>query len=376
MENVQARKEELQGLIDSRQKQLDEGVSLAAKGVIESEITAFESEIAAMETQAEQEAAQQVRIQAQEEKVATITLPFDFNELYGDTTANESIIEVVQIFLRSANDEHNSEIAQLTDAHKEEIRASGEREVQLKRQNDELNLILDNANGAIEVVNEQLAEEKAAHDEVLKMLNETKLRLNDAESKRDAAVRDKEAAESLLAEKQAHIDTLRAEIAVGAKNAINVTNINPSDRLAALVEQSKNAKIKSAQDLALENDVPFRGKVLVDGVVAPPIALEVPTFPNQADNTSHQLDQTGPSPIPADHPEVTFPTDFPVQSGNEVDPGAPSADGPSAEAVTREEFESLRAEMNSKFNIVNDVVSVLAGRTGGIVTEEELQVAV
>jgi chromosome segregation ATPase len=268
--------------------------------------------------QEEQQAAQQVRIQAQEEKVATLSLPYDFNELYSDTTANDSIIEVVQIFLRKANDEHNAEIETLIAQHREDQRASAERELQLKRQNDQLQ----EENKALQEANNFLAEQAS----------ESKLEKMDAEAKRDAAVTKAEGLELLLSEKEAHIQTLRDEAAIGASKAINVTAIEASDRLAALVEQSKSAKIKSAAELALESDIPFRGKVLVDGVVAPPIAPEVPTFQpgdTQTDDTTDQLDETGFIPIPADHQEVA-PITFPVQSGDTMVGGTSATDGQGA----------------------------------------------
>jgi chromosome segregation ATPase len=287
--------------------------------------------------------AKQVRIQEQEVKVASITLPHNFNEVFDDPRANDIIIEVIKDFQRQAIAEHNAEVESLIAQHREEIRTSSEHELQLKRKNEEL-----------QQENNLIA---ADRDQSKERLQQLSIELTDALSKRDAAVRDKEASESLLAEKQTHIDTLRNEIAIGASKAINVTNINPSDRLAQLIEQSKSAKIKSAAELALESATPFRGKVLVDGVVAPLSVPEVPIFQPehiQAGDHPHtelgtQTDATTPAVDAVDHfrPEEVQAVPAPVAIGTS------SENGQGTETVTRAEFETLKGKVDHLYRHAN-----------------------
>lgn len=71
-------------------------------------------------------------------------------------------------------------------------------------------------------------------------LNTTKSELEDAELKRDAAASQLEEAKKEIARLNGHIDDLRAEIAVGAKGAVKVTNLNGN--LADLVQQFNASK--------------------------------------------------------------------------------------------------------------------------------------
>lgn len=272
-----------------------------------SKIADLEQQIADLQAEA--------RAQEQEEKVESIVLPYDFSEVFGDPRANEMIVELIKDFQRQAFADHNAEVETLIAEHKAEIQLVTSDRNQAK---ERLQLLSDN-----------LGEEKQAHNEVLALLNETKLRLNDAESKRDAAVRHAEGLETLLSEKQEHIQTLRDEIAIGAKAAINVTNISPSDRLAQLVQDSKNAKVKSALDIALENAAPFRGKVTRDGEVV--AQLEVPQvspFPviNPSGNTDLQLVASPIAIIPTNDSEVT-PTEALSSLPTGLVEGSPSEDG-------------------------------------------------
>lgn len=228
------------------------------------------------------------RVQVQETKVAAIILPYDFNELFGDPNANDIVIELIKDLQRQAYAEHNAELTEMATAHRDELRAAADRELQLKRQNDEL-----------QEVGAQMGEKLLS---LRSDIGQAIIERDDALAKRDAAVREKEGIELLLAEKQAQIDTLRDEIAIGAKAAVNVTSIAGTDKLAQLIEASKQAKVKSAVDIALENPVPFRGKVISDGAVVQLNAPEVQPFRpiDQASDSGYQL-VTGPvSELPAD----------------------------------------------------------------------------
>lgn len=236
----------------------------------------------------DQNKAQQERVQAQVEKVESIKLPFNFDEVFDDPRANLMIIELIKDLQLQAYAEHNAEVEHLIAEHKAEVSELKASNTDLKNQ---LTGLSDDFRAATE------------------LNSELTLHIKDALDKRDAAVRAKEGLETLLEEKQAQIDTLRAEIAVGAKAAINVTNISPSDKLAQLVQESKSAKAKSALDLALEGNN-FRGKIVMDGTtatVAPLVAPEVMPFQliNPSSNTGSELDTSGVTAVPAINQEVT-----------------------------------------------------------------------
>lgn len=279
--------------------------------------------------QEEQQAAQQVRIQAQEEKVESITLPFDFDDIFENAKANEMIIELVKEYKRKDYEEHNAEIQTLTNAFKEGQQARQERELEMKRQIDELQ--------------SKWETEKEANNEAITMLNETKLRLNEIETNRANAVRQLEEAQAEIAQLKSWNDDLRAQAAHGVRKAIDIIDISPSEKLALMVKETNEQKAN--RGLA-------RWAEIMPEVVAPPVvpAGTAVFEPGdiQAVVPADPMDETGFIPIPADHPEVTFRPEGEVQSnGVPVDPRVSSEDGSSAEAqtVTRYEFEALKADV-------------------------------
>lgn len=261
------------------------------------------AQLKAQEIELEKEAAAQARIETQIEKVESITLPFNFDEVFDDPSANEMIIELIKDLQLQAYADHNAEIATLTSDHEAELQAVNDSLSQLKTQYD--------------VVSAQLSQTQ--ND-----LAQTRFERDDALAKRDAAVRHAEGLETLVAEKQAHIDKLRDEIAIGAKAAVNVTNISPSDKLAQLIQERKNAKVKSALDIALENSAPFRGKVIKDGeLVAPLNAPQAAVFPyiDSSSDTTYPV-VTGPiETVPTPDQVDAFRGEEAVQSGETVDLG-------------------------------------------------------
>lgn len=243
------------------------------------------------------QASLEARVQVQEEKVESITLPYNFDEIFEDPRANEMIIELIKEYQRAAYAEHNAELTELATAHREELRIETSRTLQLKLQNEGLQT--------------KWELQEVELDDLQSALNHMRVERDDALSKRDAAVREKEGLELLVSEKQEQIDKLRDEIAIGAVAAVNVTNISPTDRLAVLVQESKNAKVKSALDIALENTAPFRGKVIVDQygqAVAPLVAPEVSPFPfvNSSSDPYGGVDTAEPNELPTVNQEVDF----------------------------------------------------------------------
>lgn len=263
-----------------------------------SKLTAKETELT---NQIALEEAEQQRILVQEEKVESISLPYNFSEVFDDPRADEMIIELIKEFQRKAYAEHNQEVSELVAAHREELTKSADRELELKRQIDELSVNLEGARKEHITLDTEITE---LEQKIVSLHYE----LSDAESKRDAAVAEKEGIETLLVEKQSHIDKLRDEIAIGAVAAVNVVEISPTDRLAKLIEESKQAKVKSAVDIALENTVPFRGKVIPEGqVVAQLNAPEAATFQivDQTGNPISGVDTTESVSVPAED-QVAF----------------------------------------------------------------------
>lgn len=303
-----------------------------------------------------------LRFEEQEEKVQSITLPYNFDELYKDSTANKSIIEVVQLFLRAAIKEHNNEVQAIVDTHREEQRAAADRELQLKRQNDGMQndyiLVseqLSQANKSVIELQVQFGLLELANNENLSAISQLRIERDDALTKRDAAVREKEGIELMMQEKQEHIKLLRDEMAIGASRAINVTEVKASDRLAALVEQSKNAKIKSSVELALERLEPVRGKI--DVAVAAP---KLPEAAVPSDTVANELDYIQVSGVPANDQEVTF--QLPSANAPEVPSLGPTMAARQFEAetdngVTKTELEERLKQFASEFGLVKGHVA-------------------
>lgn len=289
-----------------------------------SRLTTLQNELLAQE-------ALEARVQVQEERVESITLPYNFSEIFDDPRADAMIIELIKDLQRQSYAEHNAEIEQLVAEQKAQV-------AELKSENNKHLHELESLSNVLAGKNREI-------DEVNSENTQLKIERDDAYSKRDAAVSRAEGLETLLAEKQEHIDKLREEIAIGAKAAVNVTNISPSDRLAALVEESKQAKVKSALDIALENKTPFRGKVgSVSEGGAQLNALEAAVFPyvNPTSNTTSQLDTAGATSVPTEDQGVTFQEN--VHSGYPVDQGCTSEDGKTLEEAFRR-IEALEAKL-------------------------------
>lgn len=248
--------------------------------------------------QLEQSQEQEQRVQKQEEQVQSIKLPFDFNDIFDNKNANEMIKELIQQFQRQANADHNAELEQVHNDNREKLRAAEEREVQLQRQNTELNHQLENESS-------QLAMVITDRDQARKELHQVTLELEDANSKRDAAVRELEDAKREIERLNGHIDDLRKDAAVGARNGYKVTDIAANDKLAQLVKES--AAEKAARGLARWNANNPDLAVPTLGVAQP-----ASTFPDTqpADHTVHNgAADTPDTPVVQEvtPPAVSFP---------------------------------------------------------------------
>lgn len=255
------------------------------------EFDQLQTDIAHLEAELEQEQAKQMRVQVQEEKVQSIQLPHNFDEVFGDPRANEIITEVIREFQRQAYEEHNAEVEQLIARNQEESRAATDRELQLQRQNKELQ-------DSLEAEHKQAKRDAQEFVDLEHKIAQLQLEQQDAESKRDAAARELETAQQEINRLNSHIDDLRKEIAVGAKEAHKVTDIGSNNKLNALVKQSLEEKVNRGLE---------RWSKMMPDVIAPP---EITVSPfrgdDQADNTTVPMDEPADGNDTASHTEVIF----------------------------------------------------------------------
>lgn len=304
---------------------------------------------------------QQERVQAQEEKISSITLPYDFNEVFGDPRANDIVTELIQQFQREAYAEHNEEIAKLNAETKEKLRAAEEREIEYKYQNDQLQhdnrIQLDQ----IAVLQETLEEEKRANTEALNLLNETKIRMNEIETNRGNAARELEQAQAEIKRLNENLDLMQKEKALGAREAYKVHDVGTSDKLSTLVQQSLADKAKSAYDRFLERNKDVAQELDLKPIVLPEVQPEGGSFRLETPAL-----ESGVSGIPvAEVPEIKQVTgeDFRPVSDQGTEQAVPETSaaesnlgGVAQQTVTREEFEAFKADVNRKFaEIMGDV---------------------
>lgn len=279
---------------------------------------------------------QQERIQKQEEKVSSITLPHDFNTVFADPRANDMIIELIQIEQRRAYAEHNAEVEQLHTEYKEKFRAADKREIEYKYQNDQLQKMFE--------------EQKQS----LQVFGESNLTLN--EDRRQAIER-ADTAEKALEQSQAevkrlneHIDTLRTEAAIGAREAVKVHDVGTSDKLNALVQQSMAEKAKTAYDRFLERNKDIAAELDLKPIEIPEVQPFGESFP--VENATSYTSNSG-IPIAETVTVNSFREEeavLPVHQPSDIGGVVPEA------SVTREEFESYKKEVNARFeSIIGEV---------------------
>lgn len=150
----------------------------------------------------------------QEQRLAEVDdmeLPFDFDKDFGTSGVNEVVRQMIREDREKLFAEFDGQIADLREKHAEELRASEDRETQLKRQNDELQekvsqLETENTglHEAVNMISNDVAEKDIKIGELSAENHDLKLAKLDAEQKRDAAVRE-------LEEVKAELERLKAE---------------------------------------------------------------------------------------------------------------------------------------------------------------------
>lgn len=300
----------------------------------------------------EQEAAQMVRIAEQEERIESEPIPFQLAGV--DLSALpvefiEVMERIIKIDRRNMAEGPNKEIQRLIDASREDGRAWAERELQLKRQNDSLQHkvyeqqdIITNGKGA----NAELVREIGDLRDHIAKVNFEK---DDSDSKRDAAMAELDGVKLELEMAREEIQQMRAADHYGESKAQKIIDITPEE-----TSEIQNLVNNLAKKLVTVNAIGGNWKEVVydDGskqvVHANDVAkLEevLPFRTNELDQANVESSTAAPTLIEVVPPEVTFPDNFPLQSGDEVDTGVASEVGQVSETVTRSEFEALKADV-------------------------------
>lgn len=148
-----------------------------------------------------------------------------------DIIADPEAYQLVSIaFKTKMNEKANDYINELTEmknAQKEELRAASERESNLQFQ--------------LRTKDQNIDELNEANAELRKQVNTLTFERDKALEVRDNAAAELEGMKLSIAEKDKHIDTLRTEIAVGAKGAVQV---DQTEQLRRAAEEWKNSRIK------------------------------------------------------------------------------------------------------------------------------------
>ncbi len=189
-------------------------------------------------------------------------------------------------------------------------------------QNKIINLAEDNSRNISEIQAEEAEQQRKLRTELAQSQAETA----DYQSKLKNATDE-------ITRLEGHIDDLRKEIAVGARNAYKVTDVDQSEQLKQLAEEIKASRIKitgrdytdytrKTYKATLMQDLPSEGKVFGDQIEFPTMyagkytevtAAEAEQF--RAERASNQTtlpdsplgNEETPNVTPPTTPEVTFP---------------------------------------------------------------------
>lgn len=333
----------LQKLENNKERRIQNASNESKLRAIEEEDVSYHAELEQIQqAKSEQEAAQQVRIQAQEEKIENEPVPFQLAGV--DLSALpvefiEVMERITKIDRRNMAEDHNKEIQKMIDANREDGRAWADRELQLKRQNDSLQQQVKSLTEQYDSAANIIDEMKSAH-------RNYELLIEDAESKRDAAMTELDGVNLALEVAREEIQQMRAAGHFGEADAQKIIDITPEE-----TSEIQDLVNNLAKKLVTVNAIGGNWKEAVydDGSKLVVHADEVATLEQVSPFTVNtELAQANVEPsaiIEAVTPEVTFQTDFPVQSGDAVDQGPQIADGPSVETVSRQEFEALKADV-------------------------------
>lgn len=202
----------------------------------------------------------------QEQKLAEVDdmeLPFDFDQDFGTSGVNEVVRQMIREDREKLFAEFDGQIADLREKHAEELRASEDRETQLKRQNDELQekvsqLETENTglHEAVNMISNDVAEKDIKIGELSAENHDLKLAKLDAEQKRDAAVRE---LEELRKEVERLNGVLRQAQLYGVRG---VGTVEVKQSTKELYEQAVQATAEKRKVKIIADIGPFRKEIV------------------------------------------------------------------------------------------------------------------
>jgi predicted nucleic acid-binding Zn-ribbon protein len=327
---MQTKLDQLKEELKAKQAEIEiGGGSLAQINQRVTEAEDLQKQIEAEQIKQDQEGRQQV----QEEKVASVTLPANFSELFDDPRANDIIIELIRQSQRQAYEEHNVEVVRINAEWRGKLALANATTEEVAT--DRTFYVTDNERLKVLISNVE-----KENDELTSLTDQLKLEKQDAESKRDAAARELDAAKAEIEQHKSHINDLQEQLsnAPAPKAAIDISG---SDKLSQLVKESNEAK--AARGLQ-------RWNAMLPEVVTPPVlpslennSAEVAALPPELPNVGNDFRQPE---IPSGLGSATAGQDQGVQA--EV-------------PVTRAEFEGLKQEVVLiQEHIFKDMVGAVA----------------
>lgn len=207
----------------------DELTALQAHEGNEAAINQKAIEIHEAEQALVQEQATQVKIQEEHvARVSTVATQFDeflekmnlggmtLRQVVGGASEYQLItIELKKAFTAQA-EQFSTQLSEQQAVHNEEMRASQDRENQLKRQNDNLQTRTTSLESELDEVTRRLSQEKMEREKV--------------EQSRNNAVEQLDEANVQIAQQKGHIEDLQTQIAIGVRGAINVIDTAEEER--------------------------------------------------------------------------------------------------------------------------------------------------
>jgi hypothetical protein len=320
---------EIQDQINAKNAEID-AEAQKAESTDHGKIIQLRNEISILEMQlsdAKAEEAQQIeRVQAQTEKVESITLPLDFNDLLDNPLANEMIIEVVKQFQLQAYDEHNAEVVRIHADWQSKLSAANQIESDQKARIIELQAEFESEKGARIMFENAASFEKDRADQLEHDLHMANLDKDQALMYRDNAV-------AQLGERQDVINS-QAETILGLQQELSAKKaltVNGNDKLAELASKAKESTIEKANRGLARWNLP---------------AIEVPSMPSAESLETPAIPEI--TALPEVHPTDEVQTA--ASEGNSTVEGNTAIPQSLGERTAAEEtltLESLKAEIDA-----------------------------
>lgn len=333
------------------------------------------------EAKRELEQEQAVQVQIQEDHVArvsTVASQFDnFLEslnlggltlrqvIGGEKEYQLASIDLKKAFIAQA-ESFSDELSKQQAAHNDAIRASQDRENQLKRQNENLQA--------------KVSQQETLLEEANRKSMQDALERASLEQSRNNAVTQLEEARIQIDQQKGHIEDLQTQIAIGVRGAINVIDTAEEElQKKALADQirkertiydvqwvdeirrtRKKAKIAATGE---EIDFPWTEEskfFVIQEAEVSQFRSEYPSNQEVVSDSSlgnEEVVDVTPEVVFQELPSIEVPT-LP----------APVAEGPSSDNGQGKTIEERISALEAQMNTVNGCLAVLATRTGGLIT--------